>query len=126
VALTTASGQDVSLDVTSDTPAVEVRTGSSASGSDYQVLTQKDDNTVEQKSVGADGKETIKTIDGQLDSTTSNQPLPEALASPVEKPGFIPAAERAFSGAPAPETPAGPNVGSDVAPVLRPTAKVPG
>jgi hypothetical protein len=126
VALTTPSGQEVTLDVTSEAPAVEVRTGESASGSDYQVLTQKDDNTIEQKSVGTDGKETVKTIDGQLDSTTSNQPLPEALASPAEKPGFIPAAERAFSGVPALETAAGPNVGSGVAPVLRPTAKVPG
>jgi hypothetical protein len=126
VALTTPSGQEVTLDVTSEAPAVEVRTGESASGSDYQVLTQKDDNTIEQKSVGTDGKETVKTIEGQLDSTTSNQPLPEALASPAEKPGFIPAAERAFSGVPAPETAAGPNVGSGVAPVLRPTAKVPG
>ena len=126
VALTTPSGQEVTLDVTSEAPAVEVRTGDSASGSDYQVLTQKDDNTIEQKSVGTDGKETVKTIEGQLDSTTSNQPLPEALASPAEKPGFIPAAERAFSGVPAPETAAGPNVGSGVAPVLRPTAKVPG
>jgi len=126
VALTTPSGQEVTLDVTSEAPAVEVRTGESASGSDYQVLTQKDDNTIEQKSVGTDGKETVKTIDGQLDSTTSNQPLPEALASPAEKPGFIPAAERAFSGTPAPENAAGPNAGSGVAPVLRPTAKVPG
>ena len=126
VALTTPSGQEVTLDVTSEAPAVEVRTGDSASGSDYQVLTQKADNTIEQKSVGTDGKESVKTIDGQLDSTTSNQPLPEALAAPAEKPGFIPAAERAFSGVPAPETAAGPNVGSGVAPVLRPTAKVPG
>ena len=126
VALTTPSGQEVTLDVTSEAPAVEVRTGDSASGSDYQVLTQKDDNTIEQKSVGTDGKETVKTIDGQLDSTTSNQPLPEALAAPAEKPGFIPAAERAFSGVPAPDKAAGPNVGSGVAPALRPTAKVPG
>ena len=126
VALTTPSGQEVTLDVTSEAPAVEVRTGDSASGSDYQVLTQKDDNTIEQKSVGTDGKETVKTIDGQLDSTTSNQPLPEALAAPAEKPGFIPAAERAFSGVPAPDRAAGPNVGSGVAPALRPTAKVPG
>ena len=126
VALTTPSGQEVTLDVTSEAPAVEVRTGSSASGSDYQVLTQKDDNTIEQKSVGTDGKETVKTIDGQLDSTTSNQPLPEALAAPAEKPGFIPAAERAFSGVPAPDKAAGVNVGSGVAPALRPTAKVPG
>ena len=126
VALTTPSGQEVTLDVTSEAPAIEVRTGDSASGSDYQVLTQKDDNTIEQKSVGTDGKETVKTIDGQLDSTTSNQPLPEALAAPAEKPGFIPAAERAFSGVPAPDKAAGPNVGSGVAPALRPTAKVPG
>ena len=126
MALTTPSGQEVTLDVTSEAPAVEVRTGDSASGSDYQVLTQKDDNTIEQKSVGTDGKETVKTIDGQLDSTTSNQPLPEALAAPAEKPGFIPAAERAFSGVPAPDKAAGPNVGSGVAPALRPTAKVPG
>ncbi len=126
VALTTPSGQEVTLDVTSEAPAVEVRTGDSASGSDYQVLTQKADNTIEQKSVGTDGKETVKTIDGQLDSTTSNQPLPEALAAPAEKPGFIPAAERAFSGVPAPDKAAGPNVGSGVAPALRPTAKVPG
>lgn len=126
VALTTPSGQEVTLDVTSEAPAVEVRTGDSASGSDYQVLTQKADNTIEQKSVGTDGKETVKTIDGQLDSTTSNQPLPEALAAPAEKPGFIPAAERAFSGVPAPDKVGGPNVGSGVAPALRPTAKVPG
>jgi hypothetical protein len=126
VALTTPSGQEVTLDVTSEAPAVEVRTGQSASGSDYQVLTQKDDNTIEQKSVDTDGKSTVKTIDGQLDNTTSNQPLPEALASPAEKPGFIPAAERAFSGTPAPENAAGTNAGSAVVPALRPTAKVPG
>jgi hypothetical protein len=126
VALTTSSGQDVSLDVTSETPAVEVRTGSSASGSDYQVLTQTGGNTIEQKSVDTDGKSTVKTIDGQLDNTSSNQELPDALASPAEKPGFIPAAERAFSGTPAAENAAGTNAGSAVVPALRPTARVPG
>ena len=126
VALTTSSGQDVSLDVTSETPAVEVRTGSSASGSDYQVLTQTGDNTIEQKSVDTDGKSTVKTIDGQLDNTSSNQELPDALSSPAEKPGFIPAVDRAFSGTPAAENAAGTNAGSAVVPALRPTAKVPG
>jgi len=126
VALTTQGGQEVSLAVTSETPAVEVRTGSSASGSDYQVLTQNADKTIEQKSVATDGKETVKTVDGQLGSTTSNQPLPDALASPAEKPGFIPAAERAFSGAPAAGNAPGTKVGSAVVPALRPTAKVPG
>jgi hypothetical protein len=126
VALTTPSGQEVTLDVTSETPAVEIRTGSSASGSDYQVLTQKADNTIEQKSVGTDGKETIKTVEGKLDNTSSNEALPEALASPVEKPGFIPAADRAFTGAPAPDNATGPNVGTELAPALRPTASVPG
>jgi hypothetical protein len=126
VALTTPSGQEVTLDVTSETPAVEIRTGSSASGSDYQVLTQKADNTIEQKSVGTDGKEAVKTVEGNLDNTSSNQALPEALASPEEKPGFIPAADRAFSGAPAPDNATGPNVGTELAPALRPTASVPG
>lgn len=126
VALTTQGGQEVSLAVTSETPAVEVRTGSSASGSDYQVLTQNADNTIEQKSVSADGKATVKTVDGQLDGTTSNQPLPDALASPAEKPGFIPAAERAFTGAPAIGNAPGTKVGSAVVPALRPTVSVPG
>jgi hypothetical protein len=126
VALTTSSGQDVSLDVTSDTPAVEVRTGSSASGSDYQVLSQTGDNTIEQKSVDAEGKSTVKTIEGQLDNTSSNQALPDALASPAEKPGFIPAADRAFSGTPAAENTSGSKADSAIAPALRPTASVPG
>ena len=126
VALTTASGQDVSLDVTSDTPAVEVRTGSSASGSDYQVLTQNGDNTIEQKSVDADGKSTVKTIDGQLGNTTSSQPLPDDLASPAEKPGLIPAAARAFTGTPAPDNTSVSTPGNSIAPALRPTASVPG
>jgi hypothetical protein len=126
VALTTKSGQEVSLDVTTESPAVEVRTGSSASGSDYQVLTQKSDNTIEQKSVDTDGKATVKTVEGQLDNTTSNQALPAALASPAEKPGFIPAAERAFTGTPAVENTSGANTGSAKAPALRPTASVPG
>jgi hypothetical protein len=126
VALTTASGQDVSLDVTSDAPAVEVRTGSSASGSDYQVLTQKDDNTIEQKSVDTDGKSTVKTIDGQLGNTSSSQSLPDALASPAEKPGFIPAVDRVFTGTPATDTATGTEAGSAEVPDLRPTASVPG
>jgi hypothetical protein len=126
VALTTASGQDVSLDVTSDAPAVEVRTGSSASGSDYQVLTQKDDNTIEQKSVDADGKSTVKTIDGQLGNTSSSQSLPDALASPAEKPGFIPATDRVFTGTPAADTATGTEAASAEVPDLRPTASVPG
>ena len=126
VALTTPSGQDVSLDVTSDAPAIEVRTGSSAPGSDYQVLTQKDDNTIEQKSVDTDGKSTVKTIDGQLGNTSSSQSLPEALASPAEKPGFIPAADRAFTGNAAPDNATVTEAGSVVAPALRPTASVPG
>jgi len=126
VALTTKSGQEVSLDVTSETPSVEIRTGSSASGADYQVLTQKADNTIEQKSVATDGKETVKTVEGKLDNTSSNQALPEALASPAEKPGFIAAAERAFTGAPAAENASGEKAGSAVAPVLRPTVSVPG
>lgn len=129
VSLTTESGQDVSLNVTSDTPAVEVRTGDSAGTSDYQVLSQTGDNTIEQKSVSTDGKSTTKTIDGQLDNTTSNQPLPDAIASPKEKPGFPSAVERAFTGAAAPEGGATTNngaAGSAVAPALRPRATIPG
>jgi hypothetical protein len=126
IELTTKGGQDLNLDVTSDAPAVEVRTGTSASGSDYQVLTQKDDNTIEQKSVDANGKSTVKTIEGQLDNTTSYQAPPVALASPAEKPGFAPAAERAFSGAAATENAVGANAGTGQAPALRPTASVPG
>ena len=129
VELTTDSGKAVSLDVNSETPAVEVRTGESAGGSDYQVLAQTGDNTIEQKSVDASGKETTKTIEGQLDNTTSNQALPDAIGSPKEKPGFIPAAERAFTGTPAAEGSAGTSTngatGSAVAPALRPTATVP-
>ena len=126
VALTTASGQEVSLDVTSESPAVEVRTGTSAAGADYQVLTKVSDNTIEQKIIDADGESTVKTVDGQLDNTTSNQALPDALASPIEKPGFIAAAERAFTGAPVADNVSGQKQGSSIAPVLRPTAKVPG
>jgi hypothetical protein len=126
VALTTKSGQEIGLDVTSETPSVEIRTGSSASGADYQVLTQKADNTIEQKSVATDGKETVKTVEGKLDNTSSNQALPEALASPAEKPGFIAAAERAFTGAPAAENASGEKAGSAIAPALRPTVSVPG
>ena len=126
VALTTPSGQEVTLDVTSETPAVEIRTGSFASGSDYQVLTQKVDNTIEQKSVGTDGKEAVKTVEGNLDNTSSNEALPEALASPAEKPGFVPAANRAFTGAPAPENAIVPKAATELAPALRPTASVPG
>ena len=126
VALTTASGQEVSLDVTSDTPSVEIRTGSSASGADYQVLTKVGDNAIEQKSIDADGKTTVKTVEGQLENTTSNQALPEVLASPAEKPGLIPAAERAFTGVPAPEDATGSKPVSSIAPALRPTASVPG
>jgi hypothetical protein len=124
VALTTKSGQDVKLDVTAETPAVEVRTGESAGAADYQVLAQTGDNTIEQKSVDASGKETTKTIDGQLDNTTSNQALPEAIASPKEKPGFTPAIERAFTGKPATE--AAPTTGAAATPALRPRATVPG
>jgi hypothetical protein len=126
VALTTKSGQEVSLDVNSETPSVEIRTGSSASGADYQVLTQKADNTIEQKSVATDGKETVKTVEGKLENTSSNQTLPDALASPAEKPGFIPAADRAFTGEPAAENASGVKAGSAVAPALRPTVSVPG
>ena len=129
VELTTESGKSVSLDVTEETPAVEVRTGDNASGSDYQVLAQTDSNTIEQTNVDASGKETTKTFDGQLDNTTSNQPLPDAIASPKEKPGFISAAERAFTGAPAAEggtTNASTAAGGASPPPLRPTASVPG
>jgi hypothetical protein len=129
VELKTESGKSVSLDVTEETPAVEVRTGDNASGSDYQVLAQTDNNTIEQTNVDASGKETTKTIDGQLDNTTSNQPLPDAIASPKEKPGFISAAERAFTGAPATEggtTNASNADGGASPPPLRPTASVPG
>jgi hypothetical protein len=129
VELKTESGKSVSVDVTAKTPAVEVRTGDNASGSDYQVLAQTDSNTIEQTNVDASGKETTKTIDGQLDNTTSNQPLPDAIASPKEKPGFLPAAERAFTGAPAAEGGVANNSGATggaAPPPLRPTASVPG
>ncbi len=129
VELKTESGKSVSLDVTEETPAVEVRTGDNASGSDYQVLAQTDSNTIEQTNVDASGKETTKPIDGQLDNTTANQPLPDAIASPKEKPGFIAAAERAFTGAPAAEggtTNASTAAGGASPPPLRPTASVPG
>ena len=128
VALKTASGKDVSIDVTSETPAVEVRTGETASGSDYQVLSQTADNTIEQKSVDASGKETVKTVDGQLGNTTANQALPDGIASPKDKPGFTPAIDRAFTGTPAAEgaTDSGTNsAGSAGTPPLRPVATVP-
>lgn len=138
VDITTEGGQKVSVDVNEDAPAVDVRTpgreGASLE-SGYQVLTQVGDNSIEQKTVDANGKETVKTIEGELDNTKSSQPLPESLAAPAVKPGLPSTESRAFTGDPAEDNAGRAATDSTVAnatgnvstetPVLRPVATVP-
>ena len=94
-----ATGTPVTVDVTADAAAVEVRTpgrdGVDAN-TNYEVVTQTSDTQVERKVVGTNGKETTKTEDGQLDSTKVENALPDALKAPAVKGGLADAASRAL------------------------------
>ena len=106
----------------------------------YQIQKQVDGNTIQQTTVDANGKETTKTVDGQLANTQSDQPLPQSLDAPVVKPGLPALTERVFTGEPAPDN-AGSSAptttvgatdnnsptggGSSQNPPLRPVATVP-
>ena len=94
-----ATGTPVTVDVTADAAAVEVRTpgrdGVDAN-TNYEVVTQTSDTQVERKVVGTNGKETTKTEDGQLDSTKVENALPDALKAPAVKGGLPDAASRAL------------------------------
>jgi hypothetical protein len=141
VELTTSTGQNVEVAVNEDAPAVDVitpgRDGSDVQ-SGYQVQTQIDSNTIQQTTVDANGKESTKTIEGQLSNTQSDQPLPDSLEAPVVKAGLPELTERVFTGEPATDnagtaataattansTQAG--QGSSDTPPLRPVATIPG
>lgn len=146
VELTTSNGQNVNVSVNDEAPAVDVltpgRDGSNLNAG-YQVQTQVDPNTIQQTTVDASGKETTKTVDGQLANTQPDQPLPASLEAPVVKPGLPAIAERAFTGEPAldnagvesPTTTSQGNnannadTGGEVStqtPALRPVATIPG
>lgn len=143
VELTTSTGQNVNVAVDEKAPAVDVVTpGREGSNVDagYQIQKQVDNNTIQQTIVDANGKETTKTVDGQLANTQSDQPLPESLDAPVVKPGLPSLADRVFTGEPAPDN-AGKSAstttvgatennspasgGSSQNPPLRPVATVP-
>ena len=140
VEVTTSTGQEVKLAVDENAPAVDVvtpgREGSNLSGG-YQIQAQVDDNTIQQTTVDANGKESTKTVEGQLANTQSDQPLPQSLEAPEVKAGLPAIADRAFTGEPAPDN-AGTSPATTVAankaaggsstetPALRPVATIPG
>ena len=143
VEVTTSTGQNVNISVDENAPAVDVvtpgREGSNVDGG-YQIQTQVDANTIQQTNVDANGKETTKTVDGQLANTQSDQPLPKSLEAPEVKPGLPAIADRVFTGEPAPDnagstptTTVTSSANSAVAggsstetPALRPVATIPG
>ena len=97
-----ATGTPVTVDVNADAAAVDVRTpgrdGVDAN-TNYEVVTQTSDTQVERKVVGTNGKETITTEDGQLDSTKVESALPDALKAPAVKGGLPTVASRTIDAA---------------------------
>lgn len=87
---TTASGEVVKVEVNEENPAVEIVTSGDGmdAKSDYEVLIQKDENTILKKTVDINGSEKTSEIQGQLDNTKESVPLPKGLEAPVVKEGL--------------------------------------
>ncbi len=97
VALTAPNGDPISVAVTPEAPAVDVRTPGRDGvdpNANVEILTQKSGNEIERKVIDATGNETVTTQPGQLDNTQTNRPMPTDLAAPETKPGLPPRAER--------------------------------
>ncbi|MBM3731104.1 MAG: hypothetical protein FJW44_09840 [Actinobacteria bacterium] len=108
VRLTAPNGEQVSVAVTADTPAVDVRTPGRDGvdpNANVEILSQTGANEIEKKVIDASGNETVTTQQGQLENTQVNRPMPEALAAPATKPGLPSRDERVAQVTPAAGTP---------------------
>lgn len=108
VQLTAPNGEQVSVAVTADTPAVDVRTPGRDGvdpNANVEILSQTGANEIEKKVIDASGNETVTTQQGQLENTQVNRPMPEALAAPATKPGLPSRDERVAQVTPAAGTP---------------------
>ena len=114
VQVTAPSGEQVTVAVTPEAPAVDVRTPGREGvdpNANVEILTQKAANEIERKTIDANGNETVTTEEGQLENTQVNRPMPEALAAPDTKPGLPAREERVAEVTPA----AGPTTTVDAA-----------
>ena len=108
VQVTAPNGEQVSVAVTADTPAVDVRTPGRDGvdpNANVEILSQTGANEIEKKVIDASGNETVTTQQGQLENTQVNRPMPEALAAPATKPGLPSRDERVAQVTPAAGTP---------------------
>jgi len=153
VQVTAPNGEQVSVAVTPEAPAVDVRTPGRDGvdpNANVEILTQTGTNEIERKVIDENGNETVTTEEGQLENTQVSRPLPAELAAPDTKPGLPARDERVAEVTPAAgptttideaaptTTPAGEPTttvavppatapaGSGNLPPLRPVATVPG
>ena len=93
-----ATGKPVTVQTSTDTPAIEVA-GAGAEGvptdAEYVVKSQSTDGKVEQTVVNSDGSKKTTGIDGTLGNTSTSANLSAPLAATDEVPGLPPETERA-------------------------------
>jgi hypothetical protein len=104
VNVTAPNGEQVSVAVTPEAPAVDVRTPGRDGvdpNANVEILTQKGANEIERKTIDATGNETVTTEQGQLENTQVNRPMPAELEAPASKPGLPSRDERVAEVTPA-------------------------
>ena len=104
VNVTAPNGEQVSVAVTPEAPAVDVRTPGRDGvdpNANVEILTQKGANEIERKTIDATGNETVTTEQGQLENTQVNRPMPAELEAPATKPGLPSRDERVAEVTPA-------------------------
>lgn len=128
VQLTAPNGDSVSVAVTPEAPAVDVRTPGRDGvdeNANVEILTQTGANEIERKVIDENGNESVTTEEGQLENTQVNRPMPTELAAPDTKPGLPSRDERVADVTPAAGTPTTTPLGETTTTVAVPPATAP-
>ena len=102
VNVSTASGQQISLNVNDATPTVEVKTTGAtglATGLEYEIAKQTGDNEISRESVSVTGKKSSVVESGSLGTNSVTVSIPVALQSTTVSASLPPVEERKFEDA---------------------------
>ena len=102
VNVSTALGQQISLNVNDATPTVEVKTSGAAglaNGIEYEIAKQTGDNEISRESVSVTGKKSSVVESGSLGASSVTVSIPVALQSTTVSASLPPVEERKFEDA---------------------------
>ena len=102
VNVSTALGQQISLNVNDATPTVEVKTSGAAglaNGIEYEIAKQTGDNEISRESVSVTGKKSSVVESGSLGANSVTVSIPVALQSTTVSASLPPVEERKFEDA---------------------------